>query len=93
VLDEEKPMPRYFFHIRSKETEIEDENGKAFPCAWDAYFHARRLIIQALQYFEDADYEERWSVRISNDEDQSEIIALFPFRRQSTVPTAVRRPA
>jgi hypothetical protein len=86
-------MPRYFFHIRSEETEIADDNGKVLPSAWDAYFHAQRQIIKTLQYLDETDEEERWSVRISNDAGETEIIVLFPFRRRSSAPSVVRRPA
>lgn len=75
-------MPRYFFHIKSKEIEIPDEDGTVLPCTWDAYFHAQRLIRQSAKYLQDADYEEPWAIRICNGEDRSEIIALFPYRRK-----------
>lgn len=85
-------MPRYYFHIRSTTVEIADDNGKPFACAWDAYFHARKLIIQASQYLDEAcDHKERWAIRISNDEDPSQIIALFPLRRDTCRPPELRR--
>lgn len=84
-------MPRYFFHIKSKEIEIPDEDGTVLACAWDAFFHARRLIHQSGKYLQDDDYEEPWAVRICNGDDKSEIIALFPFRRKPADTSLVRR--
>jgi hypothetical protein len=37
-------MPRFYFHLRSKENHIPDDSGKELDNLNDAYAHARQLI-------------------------------------------------
>jgi hypothetical protein len=71
-------MPRYFFHLASANAEVPDTKGYEFGCAEDAYFHARRIILEAQPYLDEDDG--RWIIRIQSAEESVEIIALFPVR-------------
>jgi hypothetical protein len=73
-------VPRFFFHIRSSAVEIPDEDGREFGCASDAHDHAQQIIRHSLIYLKPEDRIERWNIRISNEEDDRELVVLFPVR-------------
>jgi hypothetical protein len=82
----EELMPRFYFHLTSKESRIPDDSGNEFDTLNDAYEHARKLIDKILFYagFDDAN---EWKVIISNDQNDAQIIVPFPvssfFRRSA----------
>jgi hypothetical protein len=41
-------MPRFYFHLRSKENHIPDDSGKELKNLNDAHEHARKLIDKIL---------------------------------------------
>jgi hypothetical protein len=57
-------MPRFYFHLRSRENRIPDDSGKELDNLNDAYAHARQLIDKILFHVghDDADL---WKVVIS----------------------------
>jgi len=69
-------MPRFYFHLRSKENNIPDDSGKELDTLIDAYEHARALIDKILVHVghDDADL---WKVVISNDKDDAQMIVPF----------------
>jgi len=69
-------MPRFYFHLRSKENHISDDSGKEFDNLNDACAHARKLIDKILFHVghDDADL---WKVVISNDEPDAHMIVPF----------------
>ena len=69
-------MPRFYFHLRSKENNIPDDSGKELDTLIDAYEHARILIDKILFHvgYDDADL---WKVVISNDEHDAQMIVPF----------------
>ena len=69
-------MPRFYFHLKSKESCISDNNGKDFATLDEAYEHARNLIDKILLHvgYEDAN---EWKVIVSNDEDDTQLIIPF----------------
>jgi hypothetical protein len=69
-------MPRFYFHLRSKENHIPDDSGKELDNLNDAYAHARQLIDKILFHVghDDADL---WKVVISNDEHDAQMIVPF----------------
>lgn len=69
-------MPRFYFHLRSKENHIPDDSGKELDNLNDAYGHARQLIDKILFHVghDDADL---WKVVISNDEHNAQMIVPF----------------
>ncbi len=69
-------MPRYYFHLTSKDSRVRDDDGKELASLSDAYEHARKLIYQIMLHVgcEDA---EAWNVIISSPEDGNQIIMPF----------------
>jgi hypothetical protein len=60
-------MPRFYFNLSSKDTNIPDDSGKDLDTLNDAYEHARKLIHKILFYVDHEDAEE-WKVIILNNE-------------------------
>ncbi len=71
-------MPRFYFHLASKDSDISDDCGKELASTNDAYMHARKLVDQILLHvgYDDA---ENWRVIISNDENDAQMIVSFPL--------------
>ena len=65
-------MPRFYFHLTSKDSRIPDESGKR------CYVYARNLIDKILFHvgYDDA---EAWKVIISNDSYEAQMIVPFPM--------------
>ena len=61
-------MPRFYFHLKSKQTRIPDDKGKNLDTLNEAYEHGRKLVDKILQHvgYDDAN---EWKVIVSNDED------------------------
>ena len=61
-------MPRFYFHLMSKESRIPDDRGKNFETLNDAHENGRKLIDKILLHvgYDDAD---EWKVIVSSDED------------------------
>jgi hypothetical protein len=81
-------MPRFYFHLKSKDSDIPDDSGKELSSLNDAYDHARKLIEKIWLYAGHEDSEE-WNVIISNDEFNASLVVpisfsyLFSERRKS----------
>ena len=73
-------MPRYQFHMKSKQSEIQDESGRVLESTWDAYLRAQEIIRKCLRYL-DLEDDEQWVINICNDAGEAEIVVLFPRRR------------
>ena len=71
-------MPRFYFHLTSKDSRIPDESGKALNTLNDAYVYARNLIDKILFHvgYDDA---EAWKVIISNDSYEAQMVVPFPM--------------
>jgi len=69
-------MPRFYFHLKSKESRIPDDNGKDFATLDDAYEHGRNLIDKILVQFGSEDAN-GWKVVVANDEDHAQLIIPF----------------
>ena len=69
-------MPRYFFHVSSGSGKIPDTQGYEFTCAERACLYAHRIAREAQTYLDAEDG--RWMIRITSEEDDLEIIVLFP---------------
>lgn len=74
----ENLMPRFYFHLTSKESRIPDDIGNELDTLNDAYDRARKLIDKILFHVGHDDAEE-WKVVISNDQHNAEIIVPFPI--------------
>ena len=68
-------MPRFYFHLTSKDTRIPDESGKELNTLNNAYVYARNLILFHVGY----DDAEAWKVIISNDSYEAQMIVPFPM--------------
>jgi hypothetical protein len=83
-------MPRFYFHLKSRDSDIPDDSGKELRSLNDAYDHARKLIEKIWLYIGHDDSEE-WNVIICNDEFNASLIVpisfcyLFSERRKSNV--------
>jgi uncharacterized protein DUF6894 len=71
-------MPRFYFHLTSKDSYTPDDNGKELATLNDAYVHARKLIDKIL-YHVGSDDAKAWKIVISNDENDARIIVPFPI--------------
>jgi hypothetical protein len=73
----ENVMPRFYFHLTSKDgPPIPDNSGKELDSLNDAFEHARRLIDKILVHVGHDDAE-AWKVVILNDDHDSQMIVPF----------------
>ena len=79
-------MANFYFHLSSRNSRILDDTGKALSSINDAYEHARKLIDKILYYAAEDDASE-WSVIISNDVNDTQII--IPFPKSETIALAL----
>lgn len=80
-------MPRFYFHLRSKNgPPIPDNSGKELDSLNDAFEYARKLIDKILVHVGHDDAE-AWKVVILNDDHDGQMIVPFGvshrFRAQS----------
>jgi len=69
-------MPRFYFHLASKDDHIPDGSGKELATLHDAYVHARKLIDKILSCVGHEDAQ-AWKVVILNDEHDAQMIVPF----------------
>ena len=69
-------MPRFYFHLASKDANIPDDSGKELDTLNDAYMHAHQLIHKILFHVGHEDAE-AWKVVILNDEHDAQMIVPF----------------
>jgi hypothetical protein len=69
-------MPRFYFHLMSKEGRIPDDRGKSFDSLNEAHEHGQKLIDKILFHVGHDDTLE-WKVVVSNDEDDAQLIIPF----------------
>jgi hypothetical protein len=85
----ENSMPRFYFHLASRDSHIPDDFGKELDTLHDAYMHARKLIDKIL-FRVGHDDAEAWKVVILNDEHDAQMIIPFSVSHMS-VPSAEYR--
>ena len=78
-------MPRYFFHLESREIKVPDTIGREFSGIGEAFVHAQMMVRKADMYLEQ---DGRWIFRVQNAQDNTEMVVLFPIR-----PPHLRRPS
>jgi hypothetical protein len=70
-------MPKFFFHVSTKETQLTDERGRNLPCLEAAHEHAylqvRRLIARL-----PADETVGWRVSVMDEHGDVPLVVLFP---------------
>jgi hypothetical protein len=74
----EELMPRFYFHLTSKDSRISDDSGKELSSLNDAFDHARGLVEKIWLYTSHDDTEE-WNVTVSNDDFDALLIVPIPF--------------
>lgn len=85
-------MPRFYFHLTSKDSHIPDDAGKELDSLNDAYEHAWTLIYKILFHVGNDDAK-AWKVVILNEDHDAQIIVPFPtssFRVQHRNPVSGR---
>jgi Domain of unknown function (DUF6894) len=87
VLSWESLMPRFYFHLKSKQSRIPDEKGKDFDTLNEAYEHGRKLVDKILHHvgYDDAN---EWKVIVLNDEDDAQLVIPFSVSYQVGVKRA-----
>jgi Domain of unknown function (DUF6894) len=70
-------LPRYYFHMKSKQSNIQDETGKVLASTWEAYVRARDIIRKCLQHC-DIKEDEQWMIKVCNEAGHAELVVLFP---------------
>ena len=81
-------MPRFYFHLKSKQSRIPDDKGKNLETLNEAYEHGRKLVDKILQHvgYDDAN---EWKVIVSNDEDDAQLVLPFSVSYQFRIKKAV----
>jgi hypothetical protein len=74
----EELMPRFYFHLTSKDSRISDDSGKELSSLNDAHEYARKLVEKIWLYTSHEDTEE-WNVTVSNDDFDALLIVPIPF--------------
>jgi hypothetical protein len=75
-------MPRYFFHLECKSVVANDNKGREFSCLAEAHFHAQIMIRKTESHvLDDENDSARWIIRVTNAEDDVEMIVFFPVKR------------
>ena len=69
-------MPRFYFHLASKDDHIPDGSGRELATLHDAYVYARKLIDKIL-FRVGHENAEAWKVVILNDEHDAQMIVPF----------------
>ena len=69
-------MPRFYFHLASKDSHILDDSGKELATLNNAYEHARKLIHKILFHVGHEDAE-MWKDVILNDGHNAQMIVPF----------------
>ena len=75
-------MPRYHFHMKSKQSKIPDDSGQVLNSTWEAYLRAKEIVRKCIQYV-DLD-DEQWIINIANDAGEAEVVVMFPKRTPMT---------
>jgi hypothetical protein len=71
-------MPRFYFHLTSKDSRISDDRGKELSSLPDAHGYAQKLVEKIWLYTSHEDTEE-WNVTVSNDDFDALLIVPIPF--------------
>ena len=83
-------MPRFYFHLASKDAHIPDDSGKELATLNDAHEHARKLIAK-IMFHVGHDNAEAWKVVISNDEHDAQMIVPFIALKNTVRTCKIRR--
>jgi hypothetical protein len=71
-------MPKFFFHLLSRDIRIMDDSGKELSGLAAAHLHARQLMFKIQMYLGADDDEPGWLIRVCSAESSTELLELFP---------------
>ena len=83
-------MPRFYFHLKSKQSSIPDDKGKNLETLNEAYEHGRKLVDKILQHV-GYDGADEWKVIVSNDEHDAQLVLPFSVSYQFRIKKAADR--
>jgi hypothetical protein len=77
-------MEHYFFHIVTRHHKIVDGNGQVLSSLSAAHEHALGLMHRTMISLDLAP-KERWLIDVTNSNNHSELVVLFPCRRRFVI--------
>jgi hypothetical protein len=72
-------MPRYYFHLASKQKQLRDPDGRELPDLDAAHRHAVKMIDKMMLYLPHEDFD-GWVVEVCNAADAVELVVLVQRR-------------
>jgi hypothetical protein len=78
-------MPRFYFHISSKDEFLPDTKGAELEDLGMAHAYALRLILSMMQTFSDAADWRGWRAEVTDEEWRTVLVVLFPDRLPEVV--------
>ena len=73
-------MPRFCFHVSSKDEFMPDTTGAELDDLGAAHGYALRLILKVMETFSDAPDWRGWRVEITDEDWRTVLVVLFPDR-------------
>ena len=73
-------MPRFYFHISSKDEFLPDTTGTELEDLGTAHIYAFRLILKMMQTFSDASDWHGWRAEVTDEKWRIVLVVLFPSR-------------
>ena len=72
-------MPKYFFHMATKDQQITDKLGRSLDSLSDAHMHAVSLIYRSCAHLQSKDTE-GWMINVADASGRVLLAVLFPHR-------------
>ncbi len=70
-------MPKYFFHMATKDQQVTDEVGRTFDSLSDAHMHAVGLIYRSCAHLQSKDTV-GWMINVADASGRVLLAVLFP---------------
>ncbi len=70
-------MPKYFFHMATKDQQVTDEVGRTFDSLSDAHMHAVGVIYRSCAHLQSKDTE-GWMINVADASGRVSLAVLFP---------------
>ena len=75
-------MPKYFFHMATKDQQVTDKHGRTLDDLSDAHMHAVGLIYKSCAHLEPRDTD-GWMINVADASGRVLLPVLFPRRHVS----------
>jgi Domain of unknown function (DUF6894) len=72
-------MPKYFFHMATKDQQVTDKHGRTLDSLSDAHMHAVGLIYRSCAHLQPKDIE-GWMINVADASGRVLLAVLFPRR-------------